>query len=113
MPFDRYLLQVGRRTVEVYPKAIRKQVKRQVTRARNLGLKCDLCYEEWLAMLVRFRFKCAYCGSAARTIGHIVPVANGGGTTAVNVLPCCWPCNHNMGTAVWLPAHAGEVCYGH
>ncbi len=63
---------------------------------------------EWGTLLAHYGFRCAYCGAMYETMDHIVPLANGGGTLGNNVLPCCHDCNQKKGTAVWLPAKAGD-----
>lgn len=77
-------------------------------RAFDKGRPSDLRTSQWLYLLVVYETRCAYCGGTADTMDHIVPLENGGGTTKTNVLPCCDACNQAKGTAVWLPAKAGE-----
>lgn len=45
------------------------------------------------ALLERFHGCCAYCGAAAATWDHIVPVSKGGRTEPGNMLPACASCN--------------------
>lgn len=45
------------------------------------------------ALLERFNGGCAYCGGAAETWDHIVPVSQGGRTEPGNVVPACRSCN--------------------
>jgi hypothetical protein len=71
-------------------------------RTRELGLPSTLRLDEWLLILARFNYKCAYCGGKFESLDHIVPVCQGGGTTAVNVVPACRPCNNRKGGAIWL-----------
>jgi 5-methylcytosine-specific restriction endonuclease McrA len=44
-------------------------------------------------MLARFLGRCAYCGAAATTIDHVIPLSRGGRNTIGNLLPACGPCN--------------------
>lgn len=51
---------------------------------------------------------CAYCGTPAARIerDHVIPVAEGGGTTAGNVVPACRGCNASKSTyplSEWYP----------
>lgn len=80
-------------------------------RASVLGRRADLLLVEWLNLLVAYKFRCAYCGRLFETMDHIISISQGGGTTYTNVAPCCADCNNAKGTAVWLPARAGELPY--
>ncbi len=40
---------------------------------------------------------CAYCGAEIETIG-LDRIDSDGPYHIDNVVPCCWPCNHNKGT---------------
>ncbi|WP_317493898.1 HNH endonuclease [Haloechinothrix sp. LS1_15] len=42
----------------------------------------------------RDRFRCAYCGSKASTIDHVVPRSRGGGHSWHNCVASCSKCNH-------------------
>ena len=46
------------------------------------------------ALMHRDRFRCAYCGSKAETIDHVVPRSRGGGHSWENCVACCASCNH-------------------
>lgn len=46
------------------------------------------------ALMHRDRFRCAYCGSKAETIDHVVPRSRGGGHSWENCVACCSSCNH-------------------
>lgn len=71
-------------------------------RTKALGLLSDLRLDEWLLVLARFNYQCAYCGGRFESLDHILPVCRGGGTTAVNVAPACHTCNSRKGAAIWL-----------
>ncbi len=86
-----------------------RRAEKQRKRARRAGRAADLMIYHWLYLLVVWRGNCAYCGRPFETMDHIVPLANGGGTTKTNVLPCCSDCNQAKGTAVWLPAQTGKA----
>lgn len=86
-----------------------RRAEKQRKRARRAGRRAELLVNQWLYILLSWRGRCAYCGAPADTMDHIIPLANGGGTTKTNVLPCCSDCNQAKGTAVWLPAQTGEA----
>ena len=46
------------------------------------------------ALMHRDRFCCAYCGSKADTVDHVVPRSRGGQHTWENCVACCSTCNH-------------------
>ncbi|BBZ32694.1 HNH endonuclease [Mycolicibacterium confluentis] len=46
------------------------------------------------ALMHRDRFRCAYCGSKADTVDHVVPRSRGGEHTWENCVACCSTCNH-------------------
>lgn len=46
------------------------------------------------ALMHRDRFRCAYCGSKADTVDHVVPRSRGGEHTWENCVAACSDCNH-------------------
>jgi len=46
------------------------------------------------ALMHRDRYRCAYCGSRAETIDHVVPRSRGGLHTWENCVASCARCNH-------------------
>ena len=53
---------------------------------------------------------CAYCGKAADTLDHVLPVVRGGLTVRHNLIPACRPCNLAKGhqdVLDWFRLHAG------
>lgn len=70
-----------------------RRVRSQNYRTKNLGLQSDLQLYEWLEILKKYDYKCAYCRSEFEVLDHIVPVSKGGGTTKNNVVPSCIYCN--------------------
>lgn len=46
------------------------------------------------ALMHRDRFRCAYCGSRADTIDHVIPRSRGGAHSWENCVASCGPCNH-------------------
>ncbi|TNM50187.1 HNH endonuclease [Nocardioides albidus] len=56
-------------------------------------------------VLRRDRHRCAYCGSPATTIDHVLPQSRGGGWTWLNTVAACGACNGRKGSRT--PAEAG------
>ena len=53
---------------------------------------------------------CAYCGQAADTLDHVLPLARGGLTVPGNLIPACRCCNLRKGHAevlAWFRSHHG------
>jgi 5-methylcytosine-specific restriction endonuclease McrA len=46
------------------------------------------------ALMHRDRFRCAYCGSKADTVDHVVPRSRGGEHSWENCVAACATCNH-------------------
>ncbi|MCV7057806.1 HNH endonuclease [Mycolicibacterium gilvum] len=46
------------------------------------------------ALMHRDRFRCAYCGSKADTVDHVIPRSRGGAHTWENCVAACSACNH-------------------
>ncbi len=88
--------------MSIRPYREKKRVSIHIGRAKKRGLRADLSLAEWLLLIFAHNFKCAYCGRPYEGMDHIVPIANGGGTTLTNVLPCCRECNEKKGESVWL-----------
>ena len=55
-------------------------------RARDRGQVGNLKLTEWLLILMRWEFKCAYCGMTYQTMDHVIPLGCGGNTTKLNVV---------------------------
>lgn len=72
-------------------------VKSQVSRAKRAGLEASLSFQEWIGILDKYSWKCAYCGGRYEALEHIKPVFRGGGTTAQNCVPSCHACNSRKG----------------
>jgi 5-methylcytosine-specific restriction endonuclease McrA len=71
------------------------QVKRDDQRRRKYALKSGkIDIVDWQAMLERFNYRCAYCGSAEDiTQDHIIPLSKGGANVIENIQPLCRTCN--------------------
>lgn len=77
----------------------RRRLNKHLRRARDKGLPATLTLGQWLRIIERFNWGCACCDDGPfESIEHLTPVARGGGTTAVNCVPCCLACNdqHNV-----------------
>lgn len=62
-----------------------------------------LTKNEWVEILEKYNYKCAYCGEKNKLeVDHIIPVSKGGGTTKENVVPACRSCNSRKGNSVGL-----------
>ena len=59
----------------------------------------DFTAEQWQAILILFKYACAYCGKSQETLGkpleqdHVIPLSKGGPHTASNIVPACRTCN--------------------
>ena len=67
--------------VAVHPKIAKKLFRENI-------------YNSW-------NYKCAYCGSKAYSLDHIVPRFKGGRTVRSNLVPAC-QCNHEKGSENWI-----------
>ena len=57
-----------------------------------------LTAEEWLDILEKHNYRCAYCGiefdcENLPTRDHIIPISKGGNNTKDNIVPACKSCN--------------------
>ncbi len=70
------------------------RVKHQRRRCRERGAPGDFTEAEWLDLVAKHDYRCAYCGIAARlTVDHRVPLFWGGSNYIQNILPACIRCN--------------------
>lgn len=75
-------------------------VERHMGRARLAGRPATLTQAEWLHTLHDFSDRCAYClEGPVEAMDHYLPLSRGGGTTATNCVPVCFPCNASKGDA--------------
>ena len=70
--------------------------------ARKKGLPATLTIQQWCAILVAYKYQCAYCGKKetkkrSLTQDHVLPLSKGGGTTPENIVPACKSCNSAKG----------------
>ena len=63
-------------------------------RARKLGAAGSYATIEWIELLQRWNWTCAYCGErAALEPDHRIPRGRGGSNSIENILPACRRCN--------------------
>jgi len=67
-------------------------------RAREREIINNLTFDEWLEILKRYSWKCAYCGIGFDLFNrperdHIIPISKGGNNTRKNIVPACRSCN--------------------
>ena len=63
-------------------------------RARKLAALGSFTPAEWLALVERYRGRCAYCGAIGTLeADHRIPLARGGTNDIDNILPACRRCN--------------------
>jgi hypothetical protein len=71
------------------------------------NLVSDLTEAQWSESCHFFDYHCAYCGTGPiQEREHIVPVSDGGGYTAANIIPSCKRCNTSKGNrplVKWYP----------
>ena len=76
-------------------------------RARERLLINTLTAQEWIDILKKYKFKCAYCGKEftlfdRETKDHVIPISKGGNNTRENIVPACRSCNSKKHTALKL-----------
>lgn len=84
-------------TAEQYRATHREEyrITEERRRSRKRYLPATLTKGQWNAILVAYRFSCAYCRQKAAklTQDHVIPVSKGGGYTSDNIVPACQSCN--------------------
>lgn len=65
----------------------------QNRRARKRAAAGHATAEQVRARFSMFGNRCAYCGGAAESIDHVIPLARGGSNWPANLRPCCSMCN--------------------
>ena len=73
----------------------RNHAKRQ---AREKEIINTLTFNEWLEILKKYHWKCAYCGKEFDLFNrperdHIIPISKGGNNIKENIVPACRSCN--------------------
>ena len=87
---------------------ITKQKKDITRRIRGRTIINTLTYKEWLNILKKYNYKCAYCGvkftkKIKPTKDHIIPISKGGHNTKDNVVPACKSCNSKKWSKIIKP----------
>ena len=82
--------------------AQRGRFKRK-TRERNIIN--TLTAQEWLDILEKYNYRCAYCGvefdcENLPAKDHVIPISKGGDNTKENIVPACRSCNSKKGTKI-------------
>lgn len=71
-----------------------RRVYKNIWRAKQANALATLTVIEWLNILDHFKWQCAYClDGKFEVLEHIISIADGGGTTALNCIPACGLCN--------------------
>mgnify|MGYP004417318093 CR=1 FL=1 len=84
---------------ETHPEVGRTLGRRR--RAREAGVLSTLTSEQWNAVKVAYKQRCAYCGKkTVLTQDHVVPISKGGTHTIDNVVPACKSCNSKKHTKI-------------
>jgi len=74
------------------------RVKAQLQHARSLSAEATLTLLDWLMILDRFHWQCAYCQAKPfEILSHIIPLPVGG-TTPENCVPACYGCRASRKT---------------
>ena len=63
-------------------------------RTREKGMINTLTAGEWINILKKYKFRCAYCGKEftlfnRETRDHVIPISKGGDNTKENIVPAC------------------------
>lgn len=74
-------------------------------RAVESKAKGSYMLEDWIARVVMFKGKCAYCSRyvVRLTVDHVVPLSKGGSNNISNIVPACSECNQRKKDKVWMP----------
>ena len=67
-------------------------------RSRMKDIINNLTNEEWLNILKKYKYRCAYCDKEFNLFNkperdHIIPISKGGYNTKENIVPACRSCN--------------------
>ena len=78
-------------------KATRQRTKSK-RRATEKNIINTLTAQEWIDILKKYKFRCAYCGKEFTLFDrpekdHAIPISKGGNNTKENIVPSCRSCN--------------------
>ena len=69
-------------------------LKEKIRRAKKRSNGGNFGKTDWVKLLRRFNYLCAYCKlNKATTIDHVIPISKGGTNFIGNILPACVSCN--------------------
>jgi hypothetical protein len=108
---NRETIRAERKAAYASSPAVRLRLKagNRRRRARKRLVVSTLTADEWLDILDYFGHACAYCRRTDRplTQDHVIPIVDGGGHTAENVVPACLTCNCSKGDRpIWTMLRA-------
>jgi len=92
-----------------YSKTEKGKAKRQRSNSKRQAKYKEiintLTHEEWLAILKKYGYKCAYCDKEfdlfnLPTRDHIIPISKGGDNIKENIIPACRSCNAKKGNKI-------------
>jgi 5-methylcytosine-specific restriction endonuclease McrA len=79
---------------EVFETREYQVLQRQLKRAMLNGRAATLTLPVWIETLDYYNRRCAYCETGPYDVlEHLIPLTQGGGTTADNCVPACRSCN--------------------
>lgn len=75
-------------------------------RAKFKEIINTLTFDEWLNILKKYKYRCAYCGKKfdlfdRPTRDHIIPLTKGGDNIKENIVPACQSCNSKKYDKIW------------
>ena len=75
-----------------------RQRTNTMRRVRMKKIVNTLTAQEWLDILEKYNYKCAYCDTEFEvenmpTRDHVIPISRGGNNTKENIVPACKSCN--------------------
>lgn len=76
-------------------------------KAREKNIINTLTAEEWIDILKKYKFRCAYCGKEftlfdRETRDHVIPISKGGDNIKENIVPACKSCNSKKKNKILL-----------
>lgn len=86
---------------KLHPESGRLAARKSMHKRRALKRDTDfsLTASEWIALLVAWGYRCAYCRRSLTnpTQDHFIPLSKSGTHTMDNVVPACLSCNSKKG----------------
>ena len=91
-----------------------KEKARLYAAQRNARKKANGIFQvtekDWLKLVVRYRYRCAYCDKKSKlTMDHIIPLSKGGRHSIGNILPACGKCNSSKGNKLLVEFRHLEI----